>query len=284
MRRTTEPEELRLALLVLRGLRGWTQVELAKAAGTTPSVLSEYESGKRRLTPKAMKRMTAAAGVPPAFLEALLPALSSLVAAQEVPHPAACTPFQAHSVTERVRNQLDLLLRRVTRLVTFQPEPKPDPPTPEDRESARYLWARLERYAMPYRQLLVEHGAEFRSWALSERICEESVKAAETSANAALELARLALRVADLIPGEKAWRCRVQGYAWAHLGYARMVRGEISEAEKAFDRSERLWQAGAAADPGLLTQPPFLDYGAHQGAPPRISPAAAERPRGAEKK
>ena len=44
------------------------------------------------------------------------------------------------------------------------------------------------------------------------------------NADRALELADLALRVAELIPGEEPWRSRVQGYAWAHVGNARRVR------------------------------------------------------------
>ncbi|HEX9945577.1 MAG TPA: helix-turn-helix transcriptional regulator [Thermoanaerobaculia bacterium] len=285
MRRITEPEELRLALIILRGLRSWTQVELAAAAGTTPSVLSEYEGGKRLPTRKAVERVAMAVGVPPAFLDALLPALRSLILAGEVPASAAATVLQGETVIERLRDRLGPVLREAGKLVLFSLRPRqPAPPTPEDRETAWDLWARLERYGPTQRRLLVEEGAEFRNWALSERLCEASLEAAAEGGNEALELAELALRVAELVPGEDAWRSRLQGYAWAHVGNARWARGDLSGAREAFARFRRLWEAGAPADSGLLADPDFLDSGAYQEAPARISPAAAVRPTGAEKK
>ncbi len=100
--------------------------------------------------------------------------------------------------------------------------------------------------------MLIEDAREFRSWALCERVCAESVKAAADSADLAVELAELALRIAERAPGGESWRRRLQGYAWAHLANARRVRGDQAGAEEAFARSAKLWETGATGDPGRL--------------------------------
>ncbi|HSK76449.1 MAG TPA: hypothetical protein VLQ45_08310, partial [Thermoanaerobaculia bacterium] len=104
----------------------------------------------------------------------------------------------------------------------------------------------------PRRRLLVEKSLEFRSWALCELICKESTDAAPDSADRALELANLALRVAELLPGDEAFRSRLQGYAWAHVGNARRVRSDLPGADEAFGRVRQLWKAGEPGDPGCL--------------------------------
>ena len=269
MHRDTEPEALRLALIVLRGLRGWTQSELAAAADTAPSVLSEYESGRRKLTRRSLERMAAAAGVPASFLAALLPALASLVEAGEVPATSELlSSLRAQALTEGLWGQLGPLLRSTGRLLLPERERTAPPPRPEDRERAGHLWARLERLSPPDRRVLVEEGAELRNWALSERLCQESEKAAAHSTETALELAELALRVAELAPGEDAWRWRLQGQAWACVGKARWARGDLAGARAAFARFHQLWPAGAAADPGLLAEPEVPDPSGEE-RPPR---------------
>src|SRR6185295_17254318 len=89
-------------------------------------------------------------------------------------------------------------------------------------------------------------------------VCAESVKAAADNADRAVELAELAVLIADLAPGAETWRWRLQGYAAAHLGNARRVRGDLPGAEEAFSRGLKLWEAGAPGDPGLLSETQVL--------------------------
>ena len=126
------------------------------------------------------------------------------------------------------------------------------------RQQARVLWRRMQRRTPSVRRALVEGDPEFRSWALCELICKESIKAAADNADRARELADLALLIADLMPGEASWRQRLQGYAWAHVGNGRRVRSDLPGAEEAFDRAGKLWEAGASGDPGLLNEAQVL--------------------------
>ena len=115
----------------------------------------------------------------------------------------------------------------------------------------------------------MDEAWEFHSWALCERICAESERAAAADAKRALDLADLALRVATQVPGEEGWRSRVQGYAWAFVGNARRVAGDLSGADDAFSRSNLLWKSAGKSESGLLDEGRILDLAAslrkHQG-------------------
>src|SRR6185295_5561550 len=87
------------------------------------------------------------------------------------------------------------------------------PPSREDRKRAAALWEIMKRREPPDRRMLVEDAEEFRNWGLCELLCHESEKAAADDAGRAVELAELAVLIADLAPGEEAWRRRLQGYA-----------------------------------------------------------------------
>jgi len=105
--------------------------------------------------------------------------------------------------------------------------------------------------------VLIREAEEFRSWALCEFLCAESVAAAADSASRALELANLALAVAGVVGGDLG--PALQGYAWAFVGNARRVGNDLAAAARAFDESRRLWQAGPPADAAFLDGSRLLD-------------------------
>src|SRR6478609_10383060 len=72
MQTVGSPEDVRLALGVLRLLRGWTQAEMAAAAGVHKSLLSLYEQGKTVPTAKTLGRLIAAVDLPPASFEGVV--------------------------------------------------------------------------------------------------------------------------------------------------------------------------------------------------------------------
>jgi tetratricopeptide (TPR) repeat protein len=120
------------------------------------------------------------------------------------------------------------------------------------RQEAEGLLKDLMKRPSAERWRMVEEYEAYRSWALSERTAFASEKMAAHDADAAVDLARLAVRMAELTPGGDGWRSRVGGLCWGLLANARRVKGDFPASDAAFVRSEQLWQAGAAADPGLI--------------------------------
>jgi tetratricopeptide (TPR) repeat protein len=128
-----------------------------------------------------------------------------------------------------------------------------------DRAEASRLWEILQACTAEDRRMLIEELEEFQTWAVMERVARESIDAAPNHPEEALKLAELALAIAERVPGEVAWRDRLQGYAWAHVGNALRVSDDLPGADQALERAWQLWEAGAAGDPGLL-EPAWLPW------------------------
>jgi len=241
------PPPLSLALDILRTREGWTQKELAAAAGIPANLISDYERGRKTLSRERLDFLLTAMGLQPSRA---LRAAMRFLQDEEIREPDPPDPEsrQIEAVAADSGRLMADVTRSLMKLWTSQGQAL------EARQQARVLWEDLKRRPPEQRSLLVEKVAKFRNWALGELLCEESVKAAGDSADRVLELANLALRVAELIPGEEAWRQRVQGYAWAHVGNARRVKGDLPTADEAFGRFQKLWSAGAIGDPSLLNE------------------------------
>jgi transcriptional regulator with XRE-family HTH domain len=240
---------LGLALGFLRSIQGWSQKDLADAAGLHPNLLSDYERGRKPLSRERLEPLVQVLGLPVETIDIALAFIDSVRAAASRPG-SPVEPEQRRieaAALEAGRHAANFARSFLTSLAT-------EARVLKDRQRAETLWARLQRRKPAERLILVEEAAEYRSWALCERLCHESVKAARDKANRALELAELALRVAELAPGEEAWRSRLQGYAWAHVGNARRVGSDLPGADAAFVEAWRLWQAGASSNSGLLDE------------------------------
>lgn len=245
-----DAEDLRLAVVLLRALPGWTQGQLATAAGIAPSIISDYERGKRKAPRAVVNLLAEAVGIPQSMLERILPVLRSFRESLGGPPPPGISASEAalEDLVEKTGN----LLRAAGELLLGTPSWSVFPPEPEDRSEAQELWGQLGKLETADRRLLVGFGEEYKTWAVSELLCHESAKAAGENADRAVELADLALLVAELTPVSSDWSHRLQGYAWGHVGNARRSRGDLSGAEEAFRRAESLWRAGASAEPDLL--------------------------------
>ncbi|MEO6191400.1 MAG: helix-turn-helix transcriptional regulator [Thermoanaerobaculia bacterium] len=250
MRRDELPDESGLIFILFRAIHRWTQGELAEAVGTAPSVISEYESGARRPSRRAMVRAAKAAGVAVEKVDPILEAIRDLrefMGAHRHSHPA--DPYE--EAAEKLSRGLESLAHAAVKSIRPGPAVTGAPPRVEDREQARGLWERLERYEAETRRLLVEEGEEYRNWAFCELLCDKSL---EESADRALDLAEMAVFIAERIPGENAWRSRVQGYAWAHVGDARRRRGDPRGAQEAFSRFRQLWRTTGEVNRALLDE------------------------------
>lgn len=69
-----------------------------------------------------------------------------------------------------------------------------------------------------------------------------------------MELAELALKVANRAVGEAVWRAKVRGLAWAHVANALRAQGDLPAAERAFLSADRCWKAGEGVRNGLLEE------------------------------
>jgi tetratricopeptide (TPR) repeat protein len=138
--------------------------------------------------------------------------------------------------------------RSVLTLMTFEGEAL------HARQRAEQLWTRLKRRTPAERLLLVEKTRGFRNWALCERVTVESRELAPNQPRQALEAAQLAVRIAELIPGDVAWSHRLQGWALFHVANGHRACQDLNAARHAFSRAQELWAKGASGDPGLLNE------------------------------
>jgi transcriptional regulator with XRE-family HTH domain len=84
------------ALKILREIRGWSQLELSRAAGVSPPVISKYESGDRTPDSNLTRlRLLAAMGFPGHLLERTYSFIRSARAAREHELAAATGALQA---------------------------------------------------------------------------------------------------------------------------------------------------------------------------------------------
>jgi tetratricopeptide (TPR) repeat protein len=132
-------------------------------------------------------------------------------------------------------------------------------PVAEDRLVAVELWELLKKMSAGRRRLTLETERRYWTWALAERLCEESERAAAHRADEAAELAHLGLRAAELVPGSDSWRSHLLGWVWAFMANAHRVQGDLPGAEEGFLRSDHLLAAGTPADPELLDATRPLD-------------------------
>lgn len=197
--------EASTAVAVLRIVRGWGQGELAAAAGLRPASLSDYERGKKTPSPRTLERLVTSMGYPAsmitrtlAFIEEARLAASPTRAGGSIPDliEAAASGF-GREVADFIRAGLTRLTVDVTLL--------------EARCRAPLLWERLRGYSKSQQSAIVQENPEFRSWALCELLCEESVKAAADKPKRAGELADLALLVASLVSGDEHWEVAPSG-------------------------------------------------------------------------
>jgi tetratricopeptide (TPR) repeat protein len=120
-----------------------------------------------------------------------------------------------------------------------------------------------ELAALPQDRLALLHAnPRFVSWGLCELLVRKSCQATPEQASEALHLADLAVRVAGMIAGgepfEEQWVYQLRSLAWAGLGNARRVLGDLSVAEEAFETADSWWERGTAGVGDVLGYEPIL--------------------------
>ncbi len=127
-------------------------------------------------------------------------------------------------------------------------------PCQEDRTAARALWTRIQAWPRSYQYKELRQAPVDHRWALCEALCLESQRLCAADPPQAAALAELALNVVERVAGEAAWRAKLRGFAWAHVGNARRAQGDLQAAEQAFHKADRFWKAGEEAQDGLLEE------------------------------
>ena len=239
-------------LAVLRIVRGWSQADLAKAAGVRPATISDWERGKKTPSVPTLERLTAIMGYPTslvvradAFVEEATESRSLPAAPADLSgRIEALAVAYGREVADFVRSGLKRLTAEAAAL--------------QERCRAPYLWERLRQYGTAESEQWSRSAGSSQNWALCELLCEESIRATADLPERAVELAELALLVAPRVP-EEGLHLGLQGYAWAFLGNARRVRGDLRSADEAFGRSAELWQAGSPEVRDLLDGARLMD-------------------------
>ncbi|MFY9826984.1 MAG: hypothetical protein WAM82_36870 [Thermoanaerobaculia bacterium] len=124
----------------------------------------------------------------------------------------------------------------------------------------------------------MQSAKRFRSWGLCELLCSESIRLAPSDVAMSLQVAELAVLISSRLkehqPAEELWLFQLRALAWAHLGNALRVQGELRSAEDAFARSDEWWETAASMGDVLGYEVRILDLTASLRRSQRRLPAA----------
>jgi transcriptional regulator with XRE-family HTH domain len=213
------PEDVRLALGVLRLLRGWTQAEMAAAAGVHKSLLSLYEQGKTVPTAKTLGRLIAAVELPPASFDSVV-SLVRLIRYWSGRSDAASADTAA-ALARIVGTTVEVAIARDVAGWTDAPSPAASVSSAAESAEVEDLWESLEKLSAERRSLLVREIPDFQNPRLGERLCAESRRTASADPLRARELAALAREIAERAAVPEGERARLRDQAEACLGEAR---------------------------------------------------------------
>jgi transcriptional regulator with XRE-family HTH domain len=242
--------DLSIVLWFLREGQGFSQTTLAEAAGISASLVNDYEAGRKTLARPRVEFLISHMGLPPVAIDDTLARLQ------------ANRALSGHSLSSppeslRRRERIDAIAAEAGQLASefarsFLSAASIEGERSRERQRAEGAWDRLKRRTSEERLALVEEAPAFRTWALCERVAAESIDLASQDLAEAKQLALLAVRIADLLPGTAPARFRAQGYAYAHLANIERVAGDLKRADRTLTEAKRLWDSGAWGDPGHL--------------------------------
>jgi tetratricopeptide (TPR) repeat protein len=234
-----------LAIAVFRLVRDLTQGSIEQLLGVRSKTISAWEKG-HGATVERLETLARSLGFRPVQVARTLHSLEQLLQEDSPPSadPFGPTPAEELAIYERslaVARIAESWLREDLRRAKIE----------QDRAAARELWDRMKAFGLPkHWAAVIRTLPECQTWAMVELLCEESVEAAAKDAGVAGEIAELALMTAELV--DVPWRNVLLGYAWAHVGNALRVAGELTAADLVFAWVHELWSPAAAAAVGEL--------------------------------
>lgn len=251
-----------IILTFLREGLGWTQARLERDAGLAANMVGDYENGHKQLTRERLEQLVAVLGLGPERIDACL---EELEAARSSSRPGPPDPFSSRrkridSIAGQFGRMAAGFARSALSLLTLGSE------SVHAHDQGDWLWRRLRRHPPGERMIVVEEDRRYRKWGLVLLVVQASLDAAPNRPKEALELARLGVRIAELVAGSREWRWRIQGYAGAALINAYRVCSDLPSARKARVKARQLWEDGEAGDPGLLNEAllPWIEAALHR--------------------
>jgi tetratricopeptide (TPR) repeat protein len=221
-------------------------------------LILRYERGDKPLSREYLDHLVSPLGRPPEAVDALL-FIHRLVAPEPAAEPVSPVALSSEEQTRIVRAAVTAgwtTVEEIQRVLTLR---KRRQKKARARRQAGAMMERLKLATWEERRDLVRFFPAFRSWALAERCCFESERAAAHRISDALAWADLALLIAELCSGDERWLCRIRGFCWAYMANVRRVANDFDGADEAFARAWELWRAGEGSDPDLLPEWRLLD-------------------------
>ena len=251
------PSRLGEALVGLRIRAGLKQKDLVQLSGLSKDDISEIETGKRTLPREEAERLAGLMGFEPEEVDAMLFRAESAESLPPGESPVDPTPMQRRLI---LRGSLATAQAGASTVVADWTRRVVEHRTEEQRQATAEKVKLLVGQEPKDWRYLVDKSPTYRSWAVSEWLALASEKAAAADAARALELADLAVYVAQKsTEGSERWRARLEGNAWYFVGNARRVAGKLRWADEAITTADGLWEKGRPADPGVFDQGLVLD-------------------------
>lgn len=236
---------------LLRARSGKTQEQFGEEVGVHPSLIAQIEVGNGEPSREQLRAMARAAGLGLEDARELLDEAERLGRLRRGRVEGRLDLLRA--LPERLREHLFGAFRRLW----AQPRPAPLPSS-DDRKKAERQWERLAALLPEERLAVVRADDELQNWALCERVCDQSEKAAARNIEDSSALARLGQEIAERVRGPEGFCRRLQGHAAAHGPNVLRVAGELEAARAVLEKAKALWASGS--DPfGLLDPGRLLD-------------------------
>lgn len=271
------PSALGLALTYLRSAAAWTRARLGLAAGHRDSALvSQYERGSKPLSRKQAERLLELFGQTPEALDVLLFAHGLIF--PEPPDgagPSSPIPLPPEEHRRIARAAMTAGWTAAEQVRSEAVRRRKREKAEAAKREAGEVFERLVTLTPKERRGLIEVFPDYWTWALALRFSEGSLRKAAHRPQEALELADLALAIAERVPGEESWRSRLTGFCWAHAANARRVANDHAGADRAFVRAWDLWRAGTDPE-NLLPEWRLFDLEASLRRAERRFPEALE--------
>ncbi|HXU29876.1 MAG TPA: helix-turn-helix transcriptional regulator [Thermoanaerobaculia bacterium] len=248
-----------LFAVVLRNLReraGWTQARLEREARLSKGAVCRLEKGDQTLDRFLLARLARVLEIGDGEVERAIIAFEEFPAPARVQGSPADLPGRDWQTIEAVSSRFSRRARRktqdwtVARLSARRWR--------SEREAAGESWQRMRKMPSDERRPLVESVNAYQTWAVVERLCEESVRAASNDLEEAHKLAHLAWCAAVHGQGSQAARRWLEGYAMAFEANALQVEGAFRRSEIIFSESAVLLKAEPPVAPLDRARPLIL--------------------------